>query len=258
MFTRRQAITSVLATGACALYAEPSGGQSPGTPRSDIEWPALVEGANYRLQHIGSMRETIMGGKRQSRLNLRTLAGQAGLLGIGPLGGLTGEVTIVDGQAFLSRVSADGDIKVEESFDGGSPFFVWANVTAWQARPIPPTVRSYDDLERFLDVAVAEAGLSKACPFKVAGQMDAVRLHVVDAKDDDPPGMEHHAKIQKHFERTALSATLVGFWSREHRGVFTHMGSNIHVHVQAADNSVSGHVEKVLLGAGLQLMLPKV
>jgi hypothetical protein len=40
--------------------------------------------------------------------------------------------------------------------------------------------------------------------------------------------------------------------------VFTPGDSNIHIHVQTADNTKSGHVQKLLLGVGAILSLPEV
>lgn len=239
-----------LALGGCTICAglaasRPSFAQS------------AIEGRGYRLWHIGGMRETIMGGQRAARLDLRTLAGRPGLLGLGPLEGLTGEATIVDSRPSLVRVQPDGTLRVEESFAAGAPFFVWAEVSAWQARPLPDSVQTYTDLESFMDTVTDEAASRPAFPFKIVGRVASVGFHVVDAPPDLPPGMDGHTKIQRHFERSAVEATLAGFWSRDHRGVFTPAASNLHIHLQTADNTASGHVESMRLSQGMQLLLPQ-
>jgi hypothetical protein len=71
-------------------------------------------------------------------------------------------------------------------------------------------------------------------------------------------GLTRHAKIQIQFELRRQEATLVGFWSSEHQGTFTPMGSNIHVHFQTTDNKLSGHVQGLDLAAsGMTFCLPK-
>jgi alpha-acetolactate decarboxylase len=53
------------------------------------------------------------------------------------------------------------------------------------------------------------------------------------------------------------SGTLVGFFSKTHQGVFTHLGSNTHLHVVAPDAKVSGHVDAVTVPAGVEIGFPE-
>ena len=69
--------------------------------------------------------------------------------------------------------------------------------------------------------------------------------------------MAAHQAIQIPFETRQSEATLVGFWSSQHHGIFTPMGTNMHAHFQTPDNKVSGHVQGLKLAHGLTLSLPK-
>jgi acetolactate decarboxylase len=69
--------------------------------------------------------------------------------------------------------------------------------------------------------------------------------------------MEMHKKIQITFEREMVRATIIGFHSTKHRGIFTPGDSNIHIHFQTPDNSASGHIQKLQLGDGAILILPE-
>ncbi len=199
-----------------------------------------------------------MAGKRAALLDLSTLKGRPHLYGLGPLEGLVGEVTIADGRPALARVGVDHMVHVTESYDGGVPFFVWAEVPVWQAIPVPSDISSYSALEAFVGEAGKRAGLAQAFPFVVAGRPRLIEFHIVDAKSDTPSGMGAHQKIQVPFEVHRPEVKLVGFWSSKHQGIFTPMGSNMHVHFQAADNNVSGHVQDLdLTQGGATLSLPK-
>src|ERR1700688_3617583 len=147
MLTRRHLLHTGLFTGcsACAALATSRLSTADATeivPRSKISGPG------YDLSFIGSQRQTIMTGDRASHFDLRTLKGRPHLYGIGPIEGLTGEVTIVDGRPSLARVGADHVVNATESYEAGVPFFVWAEVPAWQAQEIPDAVRTYAELER--------------------------------------------------------------------------------------------------------------
>jgi acetolactate decarboxylase len=220
--------------------------------------PAAIDGPGYGLRFIGGQRETIMTGNRAAILDLRTLAGRPHVYGIGPLAGLSGEVTIADSRPALARVGADARVHVEDSFAAGVPFFVWAEVPVWQDVAVPAQVRSEADLEAFVADAGKAAGLTQAFPFVVRGRPALIDFHVVDAKPATPPGMADHRKIQIPFVLHGRQATLVGFWSDRHQGIFTPMGTNIHIHFQTAENDTSGHVQGLDLGqGGMTLSLPK-
>jgi acetolactate decarboxylase len=207
-----------------------------------------IRGPGYVLRYNGSIREAIMMGKRDAVLDVRTLKGKPHLWGLGALSGLTGEITIADGLSLLARVGTDRSIQVTEGYDGDATICVWAEVPSWQTTSVPPDIRTYSELELFVGDVGKKARLSQAFPFVVTGSPKKIAFHVVDAKPDALPGMAAHQAIQIAFEARQSEATLVGFWSSQHEGIFTPMGSKIHVHFQSKDKRASGHVQ------GLNLM----
>ena len=48
---------------------------------------------------------------------------------------------------------------------------------------------------------------------------------------------------------------MIGFYSTEHRGIFTHADSSVHVHFVSADGRDSGHVESFEFAPGASLLL---
>lgn len=258
MLGRRPFLHATLAGTGCLVCAGLGAGALSGVAYA-ADAPELVQGPDYTLRFVGSQREAIMTGRREARLDLRTLRGVPHLCGLGPMEGLTGEVTILDGRPSLARVGPDGALHVEEAFDVGVPFFVWAEVAGWRTMPVPEAVRSYAELELFVGEAGRAAGLTQAFPFTVAGVPAQVAFHVVNAKPGTalPANMAAHAAEQVNYTLAGRQATLVGFWSAEHAGVFTPMDSRMHVHFQSAANDVSGHVDGLDLGSGgMTLGLP--
>jgi acetolactate decarboxylase len=256
MLTRRQFVHSGAVSG-CAACAALATDRLYAASSTDAELPTEIDGSGYVLSFVGSQRQTILTGDRAAHLDLRTLRGRQHLYGIGPIQGLSGEVTIADSRPSLARVGADHLIHVTESYDTGVPFFVWAEVPAWQTQELPDEVRSYGELEKFVGEAGAKAGLTQAFPFVMKGRAELVDFHIVKATPDIPPGMEAHKKIQIRFELHGREAIFVAFWSSQHQGIFTPMGSNMHVHFQTPNNDVSGHVQALKLTQGMTLDLPK-
>jgi len=255
MLTRRQVLQTTVVTGcvACAVLAS-NRVFAAGSPDASV--PSSINDAGYSLWFVGSQRQTIMTGDRTAQFDLRNLSGRPHLCGIGPIQGLTGEVTILDGRPALARVGADHLVHVTESFEAGVPFFVWADVANWQTVDMPE-LPTYAEVERFVGQAGAKAGLTRAFPFVIRGRPELIDFHIVNARPDTPPGMAAHQKIQISFELRGEDAKLVGFWSSQHQGVFTPMGTNIHTHFQTVDNKVSGHVQGLKAGQGMTLNLPK-
>ncbi|HEY3916319.1 MAG TPA: acetolactate decarboxylase [Stellaceae bacterium] len=253
MLTRRQLFHTGLVTG-CGVCAATV--TSRLFAASAIDAPSNIDGPGYSLSFVGSQRQTILTGDRAAHLDLLTLKDRPHLYGIGPIQGMTGEVTIADSRPSLARVGADHLVHVQESFKAGSPFFVWAEVPAWQTQDVPE-LSTYADVERFVGQAGAKVGLTQAFPFVMTGRPELVDFHIVNATPDTPPGMEAHQKIQIPFELRGRDVKLVGFWSSQHQGVFTPMGTNIHTHFQTLDNKVSGHVQGLKLGQGMTLSFPK-
>jgi acetolactate decarboxylase len=258
MISRRQLLKASLTACGCATC----GGLelSAFTHNARADGPIAIKGTGYDLWFVGGQRETIMNGRLAAALDLKTLASRQHLYGIGSIEQLRGEVTIADSRPALARVAPDGSIKVTQSFETGVPFFVCAEVPRWCQVSIPKDVRSFEELEHFVPKAAAAAGFDAdhPLPFLVGGRQDFIEFHVVNRIGDGPHDMAMHKKIQVTFELEKVEATIVGFHSTKHRGVFTPGDSNIHIHVQTADNTKSGHVQKLLLGAGAILSLPEV
>jgi acetolactate decarboxylase len=243
--------------GLCGCAACGGFGQRATPARADAA--TRIQGPGYDLRFIGAQRETIMHGKLAAMLDLRTLTKVRHLYAVGPIEQLRGEVTIAEGRPSLARVGADGAVHVSESFEAGAPFLVWAEVPVWQTVPIPSEVRSFADLEAFVPRAALSAGLDpqQPLPFLIRGRHDLIEFHVLNRVGDAPHGMEMHKKIQVAFELARVDAIIVGFHSAAHRGIFTPMDSAMHIHFQTADNSKSGHIQKLELGKHLSLAFPK-
>ena len=229
--------------GNASLFGGPeSSGQAPLTPTPQI---------------AGEMRRVMREGHLAGVLDLRTIRSHVGLYGVGPVEYLKGELTIFDGVSYKSTVTADRRIHVEKTFEAKAPFFVYANVTNWVEAPLPETVLSLKDLETFLDRATTNH--SRPFAFKVKADIASAEIHVLNL----PEGGSVHSHEEGH-RGQLLSAIepgavdLVGFFSTEHQGIFTHHDSYIHVHLLTEDRAQIGHLNSVTFKPGsARLFLPK-
>jgi acetolactate decarboxylase len=221
---------------------------------------ALAGAAAFRVEWKGALRDT-HGGDTRANVRLADLPRSAGLYAVGPVAGLAGEVTIVDGKLLLAEVE-HGKIKPSSDYSKGASFLVWANVPQWRAAvPAGASIGSQAELEKLIEAKAREAGLDveQPFPFLLKGNFDNVKYHVVRP----PQGGAGHGSAASpsdsalNAEATRTSATIVGFFSRNHEGVFTHRGSHAHLHVvlQSGD---SGHVDELAFGPDVLLILPRI
>jgi len=242
------AVAVLALVGACGQQDEASS-QAPTAPP-----------AKFSVETIGAQRETIMEGKRDGKIVLSALPEGPGLIALGPIAGLTGEITIVDGNVSLARVGSDGLLQTSSERDAAAPFLVWADVSGgWAQSDLPTSVQTIADLEQFVVEQARKAGINGAFPFKVEGAPAKVSIHVLKADPSmpHPAGMDAHKEIQAHFEIAETPVTFAGFYSEEHEGVFTHMGAVSHIHTVTFDRSLSGHVESIEFGGGpFKVFLP--
>ena len=202
------------------------------------------------------MRKVMRKGDLSNHLWLDTITDRSGLYGLGPAPGLTGEVLLHDGQTYVSRVRSDSTMTVTRESEIGVPFFVYANVKRWEPYELPPTVRSIADLERFLNERTAE--VPRPFAFRLDGRVRSAIIHVQNLAPGTrvrSPADAHQGQVS--YPLTDVEATILGFFSTEHQGVFTHHDSFVHLHLMTADEGWMGHLDavelrEVELGGGVE------
>lgn len=176
-----------------------------------------------------------------------------GIYGLGPLEYLQGEITLVDGRSFISYMENDSTVVVEESTHVSAPFFVHQHVSEWDTLVLGADVVDLLTLDAFLTKRYAD----REAPFffRLKGKLTEATAHVMDV----PPGTiingpgDAHAS-QKRFAVNDAEVELIGVFSMQHKTVFTHHDSNIHVHLITSDRTLMGHLDRLLMDPdGLRL-----
>jgi acetolactate decarboxylase len=220
-------------------------GQEKGEP-GDVKW-------------IGEMRKVMRDGDLSGQVKLEALAKWPHLYALGPLEGLRGEITILDGKAAIATV-ADRKASVGEKFEGKACFLVYAQVPEWREVELPAKGL---DKAAYLESGIlriarkAEIDADKPFPFLLRGRVVKAKWHIVNKTDDAPFSPKDHDKIKVPFEIEDREVEILGFYSEKHAGIFTHHDSNVHMHLKTADGKLSGHVDSVVPGEGMRILLPK-
>jgi acetolactate decarboxylase len=85
---------------------------------------------------------------------------------------------------------------------------------------------------------------------RIDGVFQDLTIHSVDLPEGNSvssPEEAHKGLIKYHYQ--SLSGSIVGFFSRKHKAIFTHHDSYFHAHFISDDRSVMGHVDSVFFNS---------
>lgn len=217
---------------------------------------SIDETATYSdINIVGAMKNVMWKGELGSSIDLDTISNKNGLYGLGPVSYFTGELLINNGKIYVSKVTSDSTMTVEKTFDASAPFFVYGNVTEWNEIELPSDVKTIQNLEAFIDDKTTD--FKRPFTFKLIGQVSSAIIHIQNL----PKGTKVSSPDEAHQGQTNYNienedAEIIGFFSTEHKGVFTHHDSFLHMHLMTKDESKMGHLDELEIGE-MKLYLPK-
>lgn len=192
----------------------------------------------------GALREMIHEGRTESRVAIASVLAKPHVYALGAVAGMRGEVTIVDGTVWLALGDVNEGKAVSGPTNEGAALLVASSVSAWRETTIDRDI-PFSDLDRRVEEYAVAAGIDvdKPFPFVIEGELTDVHWHVL--KGPPAPGADpHDHSTNAVVGEGAMKATVVGFFSKHHQGVFTHMGQNTHAHVVTATASFTAHADQ--------------
>lgn len=207
------------------------------------------------IEIVGAMKNVMWKGELAGTIKLDTISNKNGLYGLGPLSYLKGELLINNGKNYVSKVTSDSTMTVEKTFDVSAPFLVYGNVTEWDEIELPADLKTIKDLEKFVNSKTTK--FKRPFVFKLIGQVSSAIIHIQNLPEGtkvSSPAEAHQGQTNYNLENENVE--IIGFFSTEHKGVFTHHDTNLHMHLITQDESKMGHLDEVELGE-MKLYLPK-
>src|SRR5262249_5445383 len=207
------------------------------------------------VQVIAEMRRMFSAHVIGANVELEKVNSKPHLYALGPVAGLQGEITVLDGQVFVSRIRDRAEVVALEP-KAKSVFLVGSFVPDWRSSELPTKVQTEKDLAEFLEKSLP-ADIRSA--FLVRGTARRARCHIQDYQGSakDLTHLAHdQAKVFYELENTKVE--LVGFFTNHDGdgGTFVHMGQTTHIHLISEDRKHMGHLESIELLPGAQLLLP--
>lgn len=216
-----------------------------------LSFNALVEGQclTGKVHITGEMRNVMWKGKLEGNIYLDTISNKSNFVGLGPLEYLGGEIIVIDGKSYKSIVMSDSRMEVVETFNIKAPFFAHANISNWSEELLDVDIQAIQQLESFLDNKMS--GLSQPFMFKLAGFVKKATIHVVNlpvGTKVSSPNDAHKGQVKYQMENQ--QAEIVGFFSKEHKGIFTHHDTYLHMHLMTKDKQMMGHLDELSIEKG--------
>lgn len=212
---------------------------------------------NNSVKVIGEMRNVMWKGQLYGNIRLDTIADKTNLYGLGPVEYLAGEVLIINGRSYKSTVVSDTAMKVEETYHIRAPFFGYANIAKWREQDLPHDIQTLAQLEQYID------RVTKTSPrpfiFKLSGVVEQATIHIVNL----PPGSTVSSPAEAHkgqinYQLKNEQSEIIGFFSTQHKAIFTHHDTYLHMHLITADRLKMGHLDEVHFKSGtMKLYLPE-
>lgn len=211
------------------------------------------------VRYTGALR-TIMSGELGPTISLDTLAQKSNLYALGAMENLKGEVQIFDGKPFNSVVNTK-EIQIDNSYDKKAALLVYTQVQEWQTLELPAEIATIEDLEEFVfdNAKALRIDTTAPFPFMIEGKVMSVDWHVIDWNENDK--VNTHQKHKESGLKGRLNdaeVEIIGFFSKEHKAVFTHHTTFVHMHFKTEDAILAGHIDALELGTKMQLKLPKI
>jgi len=219
--------------------------------------PETIIETQSTVQVVGAMKNVMWKGELTGTISLDTIKNKNGLYGLGPIEYLTGELLIINGKSYVSKVITDSTMVVEENYQVKAPFLVYSNQIDWDVENLPSDIKTIKELEEFINKESID--FKRPFVFKLKGQVDNAVIHIQNLPQGtkvSSPEEAHQGQTNYTLENSEVE--IVGFFSTEHKGVFTHHDSNVHMHLITTDRKKMGHLDKVLFGNGnIKLYLPQ-
>ncbi|MEL6559087.1 MAG: acetolactate decarboxylase [Bacteroidota bacterium] len=206
------------------------------------------------VEIVGAMKNVMWQGRLGGIIDLDTISTREGLYGLGPLSYLKGEILINDGKSYVSKVVIDSSMIVEKTFDVSAPFFVYGRVIDWSVSDVPEEVKTIQNLEEFIDKKTVSN--KRPFVFKLTGRVANAIIHIQNLPEGtqvSSPSEAHQGQVK--YAVKGETVEIIGFFSTEHKGIFTHHDSFVHMHLITIDEQKMGHLDELEMEE-MKLYLP--
>ena len=193
----------------------------------------------------GKMSDVMWRGKLNGIISTDSLKTKTAY-GLGPVEYLKGEILLFEGKTFVSKVIDSASHNTEEVSKEKAPFFVYSIDNDLKSVAIDSELNTLQEIESYINTAYQSYDLPLL--IRIDGLFDQVELHSVNL----PTGSEVSSPKEAHqgltkYKYPNIKGSLIGFFSRNHKSIFTHHDTYFHAHFISENRQILGHVDDLNL-----------
>lgn len=200
-------------------------------------------------------------GKTEAKVALIDLPARPGVIGLGSLSDLRGEIAIVRGIKWLSypalgnRITIEGNPSKHES----AGFLALAEVDHWTHERVARAI-AFDELAATIEDRARRTGLDPNVPLPIMidGTFTSIELNVANgpALGDEQPTKERLKQTAVRAALPTAEGTIVGFFAKRGGERLIHTGEPFHLHIVLPTAMQVGHLDSARVEPGSVLRLP--
>ena len=194
---------------------------------------------------VGEMRDVMWKGELKGKITTDSLNTKQ-TYGLGPVEFLKGEILVFEGQTFISKVIDSISHEVNKVPSVSAPFFVYSSNSNFKEVEFNRENYTLKELEDYINLIYID--YDQPLIIRIDGIFDNIKVHSVNLPEDkkvSSPDEAHQGLTQYDFKN--ISGSLIGFFSRQHKAVFTHHDSFFHAHFISNDREILGHIDELNL-----------
>lgn len=217
------------------------------------------EKQSYWLKYAGGRDVMMQNQDFSAKVDLDSMKYINGLMALGPIEDLKGEITILDGEIYTGIVENDSAVFRKDSIVK-AVFLAYGKAEQYKAVKIAESIQGLKNVESFIKAQALENGLDleKSFPFSMEVEVARLDYHIMSKKGKGMHGHKAHQKAKRKFKLEDSTVKIVGVWANsQEEGIYTHEGSRIHLHFINEKSLASGHVDDIEILQGSKLYLPR-
>ncbi len=199
------------------------------------------------IEVVGQMRDVMWKGDLAGKISTDSL-NHPNTYGLGPIENLKGEILLFEGQTFISKVIDSVAHQVSQVNSIKAPFFVYSKESHLNSISVGPAELSLKSIEELIDSLYFD--YDKPLLVRIDGVFQDLNIHSVNLPEGSSvasPNEAHKGLTQYNYDN--ISGSIIAFFSRKHKAIFTHHDTFLHAHFISDDRSVMGHVDSVIFNS---------
>ena len=217
------------------------------------------EKETYWLKYAGGRIIMMQEQDFSAKADLDSLKNKKGLMALGPIENLMGEITILDGVIYTSTMESDQAVYRKDSVVK-AVFLAYGSADAYSVVEVEESLKGLKKIEDFIREKAIDNGLEleKSFPFYLEAQVEDLDYHIMFKEGEGIHGHQAHQKAKREFKLDHSKVKIVGVWANsKEEGIYTHNGNRTHLHFVSEKSLASGHIDDVHIVPGSKLFLPQ-